>query len=578
MNAFPSSPAFPIPRPAAAPRGRHRATAAVCFGLCLPGLAVSPTWAQDQNRGLNKELVDALRAVNAANSSADRGAGGGAFAAPAPGATAPSAPRSPGFRTVPALTPYGGTASVDPIGSAELQSRAARATVLQEIPQTLTLYVGQMVLIKAANVTRVAVGSGKVLEARVVDPSSLLLTAQDGGESTLHIWNKSGRISRVQVRVNTTNLDRVADELGRLTAGITGVSIMRVGEKIVLDGTNLDPGAVERLNQIAKLYGPSVVSLATADRIRVDRMVDIQVRIVEFTRNALDDLGMRWQTSGDGFNFGLFSDIASNSSYRIIPETSPFYRGAQNNASGDLGTSELLSRTRRTPRYYFGLSTALTSQINLQVQRGNALVLASPNLSTRSGGEAKFLAGGEIPLPAMSALGTGSVDFKPYGIRLEIKPVADGAGNISGTVLTEVSSIDPSVAVQGIPGLLTRRSENEFNIHEGDTIVLAGLMNRESSRTSDGLPGLRKVPLVGRAFRADTDTDKTQEVVVFLTPRVVTAADSRPRIERAREIEDNVSRGFGDLTEDRSKPPESASPPARQGTTRTVPAGQYEAP
>jgi len=551
----------------------------------MPGAALIPAVAPaqtGQGQGLNKDLVDALRAVNAANGGTDRGPGTGGFASPAQGAARSAAPRSPGFRSVPPLPNDAAIGSAAATGAADFQSRASRATVLQEIPQSLTLYVGQMVLIKSANVTRVAVGSGKVLEARVVDPGTLLVTAQDAGESTLHVWNRSGRISRVKVRVNVADLERTADELRSLTAGITGVSILRVGEKIVLDGNNLDPGAVERLSQIAQLYGPSVVSLATADRIRVDRMVDIQVRIVEFTRTALDDLGMRWQTSGDGFNFGLFSDIASNSSYRIIPETSPFYRGAQNNASGDLGTSELLSRTRRTPRYYFGLSTALSSQINLQVQRGNALVLASPNLSTRSGGEAKFLAGGEIPLPAMSALGTGSVDFKPYGIRLEIKPVADGEGNISGTVLTEVSSIDPSVAVQGIPGLLTRRSENEFNIHEGDTIVLAGLMNRESSRTSDGLPGLRKVPLVGRAFRADTDTDRTQEVVVFLTPRVVTAADSRPRIERAREIEDNVGRGFGDLTEDRSKPPEATGANgverSRSRATSTQPAGQYEAP
>ncbi|RZI90283.1 MAG: type II and iii secretion system protein, partial [Variovorax sp.] len=132
--------------------------------------------------------------------------------------------------------------------------------------------------------------------------------------------------------------------------------------------------------------------------------------------------------------------------------------------------------------------------------------------------------------------------------------IADGAGNVSGNILTEVSSIDRSVAVQGIPGLLIRRTDTEFNVKAGETIVLSGLLSRESTRSSDGVPGLRKAPIIGRAFRADNDTDKEQEVVVFITPRVVNPADSRPRIERARQIEQDVGGNFGNLTEDRSDP------------------------
>lgn len=465
-----------------------------------------------------------------------------------PATPAPAAPseRSPGIR--PASAPV--------IGAAELQQFSARATVLQELPSTLTLYVGQMVLIKTGGVSRVAVGNGKTLEARVLDSANMLVTAQDAGDSTLHVWDKSGGVRKVKVRVNIADLDRIADELREITRGISGVGIRRIGERIILDGSNLDPAAVERLNTIADLYKPVVVSLATAERIRVDRMVDIQVRIVEFSRTALDDLGVRWNSSTDGFSFGVFSDIASSGSYRILPENSSTFT-----TSTPEGQS-FLSRTRRQPESYFGLALSLSSRLNLLVQRGNALLLASPNLSTRSGGEAKYLAGGEIPLPTLSTFGVGSVDFKPYGVRLNIKPIADGEGNISGSILTEVSSIDRTVAVQGIPGLLIRRTDTEFNVRDGETVVLSGLLNRESNRASDGVPGLRNAPVIGNAFRADTDTDRTQEVVVFITPRVVDPSYSRPWIDRANQIEQDVGRGFGTLIEDRSKPAVPAPAPA----------------
>jgi len=470
---------------------------------------------------------------------------------PSGASSSSGAERSPGIR--PAAPPPAPQAPAA-ITEAELQRIAARATVLQRLPDTLTLYVGQMVLVKMPGVSRVAIGSGKVLEARVLDGANMLITAQDAGDSTLHVWDNKGTVRKLKVRVNVIDLDRIADELREITHGISGVNIRRIGERIIMDGNSLDPAAVERLNTVAQLYAPAVVSLATADRIRVDRMVDIQVRIVEFSKTALDDLGVRWQSSGDGFNFGLFSDIASSGSYRILPDGSAF------NSSTPQGQA-LLSQNRRMPEAYFGIGLSLTSRINLLVQRGNAFLLASPNLSTRSGGEAKFLAGGEIPLPALSTQGAGSVEFKPYGVRLNIKPIADGEGNVSGSILTEVSSIDRSVAVQGIPGLLIRRTDTEFNVKAGETIVLSGLLSRESTRSSDGVPGLRKAPIIGRAFRADNDTDKEQEVVVFITPRVVDPAYSQPRVERARQLEQDVGRNFGTLTEDKSDPGGTRPPP-----------------
>ncbi|MEB0058211.1 pilus assembly protein N-terminal domain-containing protein [Variovorax sp. LG9.2] len=553
-------------------RSSLAATAAATATWCL--LAQGPALAQQRPATLPPGTV-----APAAMSS-------GSTSSPASPSMSAPIERSPGIRPLaPVVAPAAGAAAPSTsttnspttgptISAAELDQLASRATVMQDLPANLTLYVGQMALVRMPNVARVAIGSGKVLEARVLDGNNMLITAQDAGDSTLHVWDKAGRVRKVKVRVNIIDLERIEAELREITKGMTGVNIRRIGERIVMDGSNLDPGAVERLGTVAQLYSPAVVSLATADRIRVDRMVDIQVRIVEFNKTALDDLGVRWQgTTNGGFSLGLFSDIASSGSYRVLPADTTFTDATPAGAA-------LLSRNQRTPQSYFGVAATLGSQINLLVQRGNAFLLATPNLSTRSGGEAKFLAGGEFPLPALSTQGAGSVEFKPYGVRLNIKPIADGAGNVSGSILTEVSSIDRSVAVQGIPGLLIRRTDTEFNVRDGETIVLSGLIKRESSRASDGLPGLRRAPIIGRAFRADTDTDTEQEVVVFITPRVVDPAYSAPRIERANRIEDQVNRGFGNLVEDQSKPA-TGDGAARRATPDGAPPlapSQQEAP
>jgi len=170
--------------------------------------------------------------------------------------------------------------------------------------------------------------------------------------------------------------------------------------------------------------------------------------------------------------------------------------------------------------------------------------LAEPELSARSGGEAKFLAGGQIPLPATSALGAGSVEFKDYGIRLTIKPNADNDGNISASISTEVSSIDPSVSVQGIPGFLTRQSESEINVKNGQTIVMSGLVNTDMSNDATKVPGISSIPVLGRLFRSDNFKSGRTDLVVLVTPTIVDpySTITRERVDKATDIRETFER------------------------------------
>ena len=125
--------------------------------------------------------------------------------------------------------------------------------------------------------------------------------------------------------------------------------------------------------------------------------------------------------------------------------------------------------------------SSLSSMINLMVQNGNAAMLAEPRLSTRSGGKARFVAGGELPIPVLSANGAANVDFKEYGVRFEVEPVVNAQGVISASLYTEVSSIDDEVTVMGVPGLRKQSSNTDVNLRPGETLVIAGMVRNKIS-------------------------------------------------------------------------------------------------
>jgi pilus assembly protein CpaC len=181
-----------------------------------------------------------------------------------------------------------------------------------------------------------------------------------------------------------------------------------------------------------------------------------------------------------------------------------------------------------------GLAASFTSVINLLVQNGQAVVLAEPRLACRSGGSARFIAGGELPIPFSEGLGATSVAFKEYGIKFDISPVTSASGIIAAKVATEISAVDFEVQVNNIPGLTKRRAETDVNLREHETLVIAGLLSEETSRSIDRLPAVGELPVLGRLFRSRMFRDRQTELVVFVTPRLV---NDDPHVGRAQAIQ-----------------------------------------
>ncbi len=151
---------------------------------------------------------------------------------------------------------------------------------------------------------------------------------------------------------------------------------------------------------------------------------------------------------------------------------------------------------------------------------GNIKVLASPTLICRSGKEAEFFAGGEFPIRVLNYK-VNDIVWKKYGIGMKIKPVIDSIGQMSIQIESEVSSLDKSNSIDGIPGIHTHRVISHFDLIKSQTIALSGLLKNETGNSSEGLPFLSQIPVLGLLFSSKDYRESRTELVIFVTPELM---------------------------------------------------------
>lgn len=171
-------------------------------------------------------------------------------------------------------------------------------------------------------------------------------------------------------------------------------------------------------------------------------------------------------------------------------------------------------------RPFLNLDTNLSSSLRLIQEQGEGRILATPVLRVEDGRSAEFVVGGEVPLPQTSLQGVGNVDFRRYGVVLEVTPEITSDGQIRTTVFSELSNLDAAVSVQGIPGLLTRQTSSTVTVEPGHTLILSGLISEHvfSSISQSSL---------------SSSVEEQTELVVFITPELMANRKQRQR-ERSR--------------------------------------------
>jgi len=286
--------------------------------------------------------------------------------------------------------------------------------------------------------------------------------------------------------------------------------------------------------QLEKIFeaSPNIVSLVKYAKYAtaIAPMVRMQVKIVEFNKSTLNNIGIKWDSVMAGPAYGAAKAFTANPIFSVA-SSGQFVDQISSAVTESIGVLDNRSWS------YFGVVTGISSQIQLLAQKGDARMLAEPNLTTRSGETASFLAGGEFPIQSVSGLGAVDVEFKEYGIKLDIEPVVDENQNIVSRVMAEVSSIDPSVSIGSIPGLLTRKTESVINVKNNETIVISGLVSSEMSKSVSKFPFLGEIPILGELFKSRDFRDKKSELVIFVTPTIVYPGEESHDAQLARGVE-----------------------------------------
>ena len=406
------------------------------------------------------------------------------------------------------------------------------------IADDVTLYAGQAMVRNAPGpLARIAVGDGKVLAVKIVDKQELVMIGEKPGDTSMQLWMIDGSQRSIAVHVTAGNIEQVSEAVRQILGDDKNVTVTPVGGNVIVTGSNLSGAEAANIESIRKIY-PQVLNFSSTDPVQMRPMVLMQVRIMEFDKKAMHTIGIKWDNAIDGPTAGLAREWVTNPYYRVLPGGN----GANNGIGAALPPTPIPGTAA-----YLGLISSIGSRINLAMQTGNAWELAAPQLSARSGGTADFLVGGQVPIPTSSAFGQTTVEYKDYGIKLHLEPVVNAAGDISAKIETEISKIDPSVTVAGFPGFLTRRGNTELNVHEGDTIVISGLVDANAAKTIDKVPGIGQIPVLGELFRSRAFQANRTDLVVFVTPYVIDANSRRNRdlIEHSDQLREDFRNNAG---------------------------------
>ena len=340
--------------------------------------------------------------------------------------------------------------------------------------------------------------------------------------NTLLFWETGGQRRTFTVRV-TLDAATIGSELDRLFPD-ENLEVFAIGNTLVLSGETVQPGVAER----AIVFASSLEADATVlDHIVVPNrgQVLLQVRVAEVTRNALQNLGASF-TRVDPLN--LRGGDEGSISAGANPPTGNFL-------TQPLGPDTPFSDAVNFFLFHESSNVAAFIQV-LRIQ-GSFTSLAEPNLMTVPGETASFLAGGEFSYPVIqggSTSGAITIQFREFRVRLNFTPTLTNSGAIRLEVEPEVSSLDftSGLELQGfqIPALLTRRASTVVEVQDGQTFAIAGLMDNQLSESVSKVPSLGDIPILGSLFRSSLFQQSRTELLVLVTPHIVTADTEVPEL------------------------------------------------
>jgi pilus assembly protein CpaC len=388
--------------------------------------------------------------------------------------------------------------------------------------------VGKSLLINTTErLKRVSVTDPAVADALVVTPTQVLVNGLSPGEVSLLIWDELERSRSFDLRVDV-DITAATEEMHRLFPD-EQINVTPSRNAIVLSGHVTTEDVSKHAGALASAYSKNVVNVLTFGPVGTDEVL-LEVKFAEVDRSALTQMGINMFSTGAGNTLGT----VTTGQYGGI-STSPITNSTSSNGTGTASTtttvSNLLNMFFFNPQVHLGaVIEALKTQNLLQI-------LAEPNLVAINGKEASFLAGGEFPFPVAqqnaSGIATVTIQFREFGVRLKFTPVIQPNGNIHLHVAPEVSTLDfaDAVTVAGttIPAISTRKADTEFELQDGQSFIIAGLMDNRVTNVANKIPGLGDIPILGNFFKSKSNQKSNSELMVLCTVRRVAPSVQAPK-------------------------------------------------
>jgi pilus assembly protein CpaC len=396
-----------------------------------------------------------------------------------------------------------------------------RVSINAANPANLTVGVGKSVILDIqALIKEYRVDGPEIADIFPLGPHEARLMGKTPGVTFLRLLQEGDRPYAVLGVEVTPDMSGLKMKLHEILPDETGIKVTATQDSITLSGTVSGPGYMTQALALVQSYAPrdregrpKVVNLLEIAGVQ---QVMIEVRVSEMSRTLTKQLGFNFSTiSSSGKQFGV-STLNSLTSF-------PSGGFPANPLSVSSSVNGVLS--------FLGNGATWTAFIDALQDNGLLRVLAEPTLITLSGKSANFLAGGEFPVPVpqpgITAIVT--IQYKPFGVGLNFTPTVLSDGRINMIIAPEVSELDFSQAVslQGyiIPSITTRRVSTTVELADGQSFVIAGLLQEEIKEDIQKFPLLGSIPILGALFRSSSFTKSETELVILVTPHLVKPLD-----------------------------------------------------
>ena len=385
------------------------------------------------------------------------------------------------------------------------------------VEDEIKLYVGQPQVISISSPKRVAIGNPAVADVANISKTELTINPKSAGSTTLIIWDNFGEQS-YRLRVFTEDTNEIKRRIDNILLSLKLPDVYTKAEdeedRVVLLGSVKLAKDKERIALALVPLKNKIVDLIAVKE--EEAVIEIDVQVIELNRGSQDTLGFTWPGSINFTEVGSPGIAAAGTTWGKVFKVADVTRAA------------------------------FTLKLDALIQEGKARILSRPRLSCQSGKEAKLVVGGEVPVlsgtvtpgtsspTSVGATTGGSVEYKEYGVILNIKPKLEESGRIHLNLDVNVSEVGDTVSTSyALAYTMTKRTATtELFLDDGQTMALGGLIKKKSTEQIKRMPWLSDVPVLGMFFRQRTtqqgwksDTDKINDTELFitLTPRLVTS-------------------------------------------------------